>query len=148
MQKETLIKYTHCINFALQRCCIVAVCFTLFMTRLHLRHTIEMTFRAHEVDVITFTSAMEDFVWCLYSSQSWLVRLSTQDEALDVAQSASQGAHNHADVTYFLPSLEIKKGARIFLFLRVEVVNCPSHQQDFGPSRDFKVEPLAWQVKF
>ncbi len=33
---------------------------------------------------------------CLNSSQFWSVRFSVQDEAMDVAQSVSQGTHNQA----------------------------------------------------
>ncbi len=42
-------------------------------------------------------------VWCLSSGLSFLVGLSIQDEAVDVARSAPQGAHYHADVIYLLP---------------------------------------------
>ncbi len=41
--------------------------------------------------------------WCLSSSLSLPVRFSIPDEAVDVARSAPQGAHYHADVTYLLP---------------------------------------------
>ncbi len=35
--------------------------------------------------------------WCLNGSSPWSVGLSIQDEATDVARSAPQGAHYHAD---------------------------------------------------
>ncbi len=41
--------------------------------------------------------------WCLSSSLSLLVGFSIKDEAMDVARSAPQGAHYHADVIYLLP---------------------------------------------
>ncbi len=41
--------------------------------------------------------------WCLSSSLSLSVGFSIQDEAMDVARSAPQGAHYHADVIYLLP---------------------------------------------
>ncbi len=44
---------------------------------------------------------------CLSSSQSISVGFSTQDEAMDVARSASLGAYYHADVSYLF-----KQGAR------------------------------------
>ncbi len=50
--------------------------------------------------------------WCLSSSLSLSVGFATQDEALDVARSAPQGAHYYADVMHLLPFLGIKKGAR------------------------------------
>ncbi len=40
--------------------------------------------------------------WCLSSSLS-LVELFTLDEAMNVARSAPQGAHYHAEVIYLLP---------------------------------------------
>ncbi len=41
--------------------------------------------------------------WCLSSSLSLSEGFSIQDEAMDVARSAPQGAHYHADVIYLLP---------------------------------------------
>ncbi len=41
--------------------------------------------------------------WCLSSSLSLSAGFSIQDEAMDVARSAPQGAHYHVDVIYFLP---------------------------------------------
>ncbi len=41
--------------------------------------------------------------WCLSSSQSLSVGFSVQDEAMDVARSAPQGAQCHADVINLLP---------------------------------------------
>ncbi len=40
--------------------------------------------------------------WCLSSSLSLLVGFSLQDEAMDVARSAPQGAQYHVDVIYML----------------------------------------------
>ncbi len=42
-------------------------------------------------------------IWCLSSSPSFSVGFSFQDEAMDVARSAPQGTHYHADVIYLLP---------------------------------------------
>ncbi len=41
------------------------------------------------------------FRWCLNSSPPWSVGLSTQNDAMDVARSAPQGAHYNADVIYW-----------------------------------------------
>ncbi len=41
--------------------------------------------------------------WRLSSSQSWSVGFSIQDETMDVARSAPQGAYYHVDVIYSLP---------------------------------------------
>ncbi len=46
-------------------------------------------------------------------SLSLSVGFSIQDEAVDVARSAPQGAHYHADVIYLLLLLGIKQGASI-----------------------------------
>ncbi len=40
---------------------------------------------------------------CLSSSLTLSVGFSIQDEAMDVARSAPQGTHYHADVIYMLP---------------------------------------------
>ncbi len=52
--------------------------------------------------------------WCLSSSLSLLVGFSIQDEAMDFARPAPQGAYYRTGVIYLLPYLGIKKGAMTF----------------------------------
>ncbi len=49
------------------------------------------------------------------------VGFSIQDEAMDVARSAPQGAHHHVDVIYLLPELGIKKGARALWYSKLSL---------------------------
>ncbi len=55
-------------------------------------------------------------IWCLNNSISLLVRFSIKDEAMDVARFAPHWAHYHADVSYLLPSLGIRKGTRVLCY--------------------------------
>ncbi len=64
-------------------------------TRLHLPHALNQRCYPH--------TGNGGHKWCLSSSQSLSVGFSIQDKAMDVARSASQGAHYHADVIYLLP---------------------------------------------
>ncbi len=47
-------------------------------------------------------------------------RISIQDEAMDVARCAPQGAHCHADVIYLPLLTGIKEGSKCFMVLRVK----------------------------
>ncbi len=58
--------------------------------------------------------------WPISRSPSWSVGLPTHYEAMDVAWSAPKGAHYHADVIYLLPLLDIEKGAKELMILRVK----------------------------
>ncbi len=58
---------------------------------------------AYQVGVAILTPETAELIWCLSSSQSWSVEWSILDESVDVARSAPQGAHYHADVIYLLP---------------------------------------------
>ncbi len=73
------------------------------MIRLHLPHAIIVRLHAHKVDVVILTPEAALHSLCLSSSLSLPVGFSIQDEAMDVARSAPQGAHYHADVIYLLP---------------------------------------------
>ncbi len=64
-----------------------------------------MRLHVRKINVVTLTPETMDFIWCLSSSLSLSVGFSIQDEPMDVARSAPQGAHYHADVIYLLPSL-------------------------------------------
>ncbi len=57
---------------------------------------------AHKVSVVILTSKTADLLWCLSSSQSVSIGFSIQDEPMDVARSAPQRAHYHADVMHLL----------------------------------------------
>ncbi len=73
------------------------------MTRLHLPHTIVVRLHVRKSNVVILTPETVINRWCSSSSLSLLVGFSIQDEAVDVAQSAPQRAHYHADVIYLLP---------------------------------------------
>ncbi len=68
------------------------------VTRLHLPHAIVVRLHVHKADVVILTPEAVDKVGVLSSSLSLSLGFSTQDDAMDVAQSAPQGAHCHADV--------------------------------------------------
>ncbi len=57
--------------------------------------------RLHVPPVIVVVDGMT-IIWCLSSSPSMSVGFSIRDEAMDVARSAPQGAHYHADVVILL----------------------------------------------
>ncbi len=65
------------------------------VTRLYLPHAIVVRLHVH-----TGNGGRSR---CLSSSLSLSVGLSIQDKAMDVARSAPQGSHYHADVIYLLP---------------------------------------------
>ncbi len=70
------------------------------VTRLHLPHVIVMRLHVCKSNVVILNGLR----WCLSSSLSLSVEFSIQDEAMDVARSAPQGAHYyHADVISLLP---------------------------------------------
>ncbi len=79
------------------------------VTRLHLSHAIAVRLRVRKSCYPHTGNGGHS--WCLSSSLSLSVGFSIQDEAMDVARSAPQGAHYHAGVIYLLPLLGIKKGA-------------------------------------
>ncbi len=62
----------------------------LSVAKLHLPH-------GYYIDVVILSLETASTVWCLS------VGFSFQDEAMDVARSAPQGAHNYADVIYLFP---------------------------------------------
>ncbi len=68
-------------------------------TRLHLPHAIVMRLDVHFINIAIPTLE----TMCLSNSLSLPVGFSIQDEAMDVARFAPQGAHYHADVIYLLP---------------------------------------------
>ncbi len=74
------------------------------ITRLHPLHAIAMGVHVRKVDG---NSAL---ILCLSSNPSLLLEFSIQNEAMDIVQSAPQGAHYHVDVTYLLSSLGLRKG--------------------------------------
>ncbi len=65
---------------------------------LHLPHSIIVRLHAHYIDVVILTPKTADIVGVLSSSLSLPVGFSNQEEAMDVARSAPQGTHSHADV--------------------------------------------------
>ncbi len=73
------------------------------VTRLHLPHAIGVRLHAHYIYVVILTPKTADIVGVLSSSLPWSVGFSIQNEAMDVARSALQGAHFHAGVVYLLP---------------------------------------------
>ncbi len=77
--------------------------------RLHLPHAIVVRLHVRKSNVVILTpeTAVYDR-WCFSSSLSLLVGFSIQDEAMDVARSAPQGAHYHTDVIYLLLLLRLQ----------------------------------------
>ncbi len=67
------------------------------------------------------------------SSLSLLVGFSIQDEAVDVARSAPQGAHYHADVIYLLAKMGIKKGASALWYSQLSIHQLGSRPTVFIP---------------
>ncbi len=68
----------------------------LTATRLHLPHAIVVRLHVRKTDFVILTPKTVDLICCLNSSLSLSEAFSIQD----VAQSALQGAHCHADVVY------------------------------------------------
>ncbi len=66
----------------------------------HLAASSELVTRLHLPNVCNINGAHS---WCFSSSLSLSVEFSIQDEAVDVARPAPQGAHYHAEVIYLLP---------------------------------------------
>ncbi len=62
-----------------------------------------MGLNAHYIDVVILLPDMTDIVGVLGSSLSLSLGFFIQDEAMDVAQSATRGAHYQTDVIYLLP---------------------------------------------
>ncbi len=81
------------------------------VTRLHLPHAFMVRLHVRKSNVAILIQETAVKRWCLSSSLSLSVGFSIQDEVVDVARSAPQGAHYHADVIYLLPKMGIKKGA-------------------------------------
>ncbi len=73
------------------------------VTRLHLPYAIVVRLHVRKINVVILTPETAVNCWCLSSSLSLSVGFSVQDEDVDVALFAPQGAHYHADVTYLLP---------------------------------------------
>ncbi len=57
-----------------------------------------MRLHVHKADIVIFTPETTGTQWCLSCSLILSVGFSIQDEAMDVARAAQQGAHYHADV--------------------------------------------------
>ncbi len=57
----------------------------------------------HEVGPGILSQETADLIWCLGKSQSFLVELAIQDEAMSVFPSAPQWVPYHADVIYLPP---------------------------------------------
>ncbi len=68
------------------------------VTRLHLPLAIVVGLHVRKSNVVILKPEMAVNRWCLSSSLSLSVGFSIYDEAMDVARSAPQGAHYHADV--------------------------------------------------
>ncbi len=71
---------------------------SLVVTMLYLSHAIEVRLHTHKADVVILTQETTDSIWWFSCSPSLSVGFSIQDEAMNVARSAPQGAHYHADV--------------------------------------------------
>ncbi len=63
--------------------------------------------------ILTLDTAVFEHSWCLSSSLSLSVDFSIQDEAMDVARSAPQGAHYHVDVIYLNGIKKRRKGLMV-----------------------------------
>ncbi len=73
------------------------------VTRLHLPHAIVERLHVRKSNVVILTPETAGLGWCLSSNLSLSVGFSIQDEAMDVARSAPQGApYYHADAIYLL----------------------------------------------
>ncbi len=70
------------------------------VTRLYLPHAIVVRLHVHKSNVVILTP---ETAVKFGQSLSLSVGFSIQDEAMDVARSAPQGANYHADVIYLLP---------------------------------------------
>ncbi len=57
----------------------------------------------HEVGPGILSKETADLIWCMGRSQSLLVELAIQDEAMSVFPSVAQWVPYHADVTYLPP---------------------------------------------
>ncbi len=68
------------------------------MTRLHLPQALKVRMHAYQIDVVILTPETVDAVGVLSNNIPLSVGFPIQDEAIDVARSASQGAHYHTDV--------------------------------------------------
>ncbi len=73
------------------------------VTRLQLPHAVVVRLHVRQNGIVILIPQTVVYSWCLSSSLSLSVRFSIQDEAMDVARSAPQGAHYYADVTYLPP---------------------------------------------
>ncbi len=67
------------------------------MTWLHLPRAIEVRLHVRKIN------GSGGHSWCLNSNLFLSVGFSIQDETMDVARYATQGAHYHADVINLLP---------------------------------------------
>ncbi len=87
------------------------------MAGLHLTHAIVVRSHLQEIDAVILTPETVGTVgtWAVALS----VGFSIQNEATDVARSAPQGTHYHADVIFLFPYLGIKKGRRGHMVLPV-----------------------------
>ncbi len=73
------------------------------MTNLHLPHAIVARVHVRQSNVVILTPETVVNRLCLSGSLSLSVGFSMQDEAMDVARSAPQGAHYNVDVIFLLP---------------------------------------------
>ncbi len=71
------------------------------VTRLHLPHAIVVRLRSRKSNVVILTPESAGTIDVCAVALS--VGFSIQDEVMDVARSAPQGAHYHVDVIYLLP---------------------------------------------
>ncbi len=71
-------------------------------TRLRLPHATEVRLHEQKNERVYPHTGNDGHSWCLSSSLYLSVGFSIQDEAMDIARSAPQGAHYHADVIYLL----------------------------------------------
>ncbi len=103
------------------------------VTRLHLPHAFMVRLHVRKSNVAILIQETAVKRWCLSSSLSLSVGFSIQDEAMDVSQSVPQGAHFHADIIYFLPSMGIKKGASALWYSELSLHQLGSHPQSLYP---------------
>ncbi len=71
-----------------------------------------MKLQVPKSNVVILTPGNSGQRWCLSSSLFLSIGFSIQDEAMNVARSAPQGAHYHVDFIYMLPEQGTKKAAR------------------------------------
>ncbi len=90
------------------------------MTRLRLPHAIVVRLHVRKRNVVILTPERA-------------VGFSIQDEAMDIARSAPQGAHYHAVVIYLLLKLGVREGARALWYSELSLLLLGSRPTVFLP---------------